>query len=72
MTRAEHLQWAKDRAIEHVDTGDLNQAFASFQSDMKKHDETARHVCLPLMTQMFLGGMLETPEKMRKHIEGFN
>lgn len=36
MTRAEHLQWAKDRALEYVAIGDMNQAFASMTSDLRK------------------------------------
>ena len=39
MTRAEHLRWAKDRALEYVEAGDLDQAFASLASDLGKHRE---------------------------------
>lgn len=72
MTRAEHLQWAKDRAIEYCDAGNPFDAFASFQSDMNKHDELRGHVALPLMGQMLAGGMLNTPPQMKKFIEDFN
>lgn len=41
MTREEHLQWAKDRAIEYVDRGDMVNALASFASDCRKHEDTA-------------------------------
>lgn len=71
-TRAEHLQWAKDRAIECLKTGDVNNAFASFQSDMAKHKETKFHIYLPIFAAKFLGGMLNTPDAMRREIEGFN
>ncbi len=72
MDRAEHLQWCKDRAIAYVDTNDLDQAFASFSSDMGKHPETDGHSALELGTMMMFGGHLDTPQKMRKWIEGFN
>jgi len=48
INRSEHLKWCKERANECVDRGDLTDAFASFQSDMKKHPETADHVALDL------------------------
>lgn len=38
MTRAEHLQWAKDRALQYVDAGQLDLALASFGSDMSKFE----------------------------------
>ncbi len=39
MTRAEHLAWAKSRALEYVDAGDLSQAVSSMGSDLSKHPE---------------------------------
>lgn len=41
MTRDEHLQWCKDRAVEYVDRGELSMALASFTSDVRKHEDTA-------------------------------
>lgn len=72
MTRDEHLEWCKTRALEYCDDGDLQGAFASFQSDMTKHDETRNHVALSLMNRMMFGGMMKTPGSMRHFIEGFN
>lgn len=37
----EHLEWATARALEYYDTGDKKSAFASFLSDVTKHDGTA-------------------------------
>lgn len=71
-TRAEHLSWCKKRALQYCDMGDINQAFASFMSDMRKDDSTKDHIALPLMVQMRFGGMLSTPAEMRRFIEGFN
>lgn len=72
MTREEHLQWCKDRALEYVDANDTSQAFASFSSDMSKHPETANHSALKLGTMLLMGGHLNTPAEMRKWILGFN
>ena len=41
MTRQEHLQWCKDRAMEYVKDGDLLQAVTSMMSDINKHPETS-------------------------------
>lgn len=72
MTRAEHLQWAKDRAVKYADAGNPVDAYASFISDMKKHDELATHSALDLMTQMVFSGLLSSPGEMRKFINGFH
>lgn len=71
-TRAEHLQWCKDRAIEILDTGDVGQSFASFASDMSKHDDTKGHSALELGVMMMFGGQLSGVDEMKKFIEGFN
>ena len=72
MTRVEHLQWCKDRALEYVKIGDLPNAFASFNSDMSKHPETTGHSALRLGAMLFFGGKLSTPAEMEKWIQGFN
>ncbi len=43
MTRAEHLAWAKERALKYVELGDLQGAFLSMASDLGKHPETQNH-----------------------------
>jgi hypothetical protein len=72
MTRSEHLQWCKQRAIEYIDAGDLQQAFASMVSDLNKHTETAGHPAIELGTMQLMSGFLSTPDAMKKFIEGFN
>jgi hypothetical protein len=71
-SRQEHLDWCKRRALQYVEIGDLEQAFASMASDMTKHSETQNHAGLEIGALMLLGGQLDTPERMRKFIEGFN
>lgn len=71
-TRAEHLQWAKSRALEYLEAGNLTDAWASFVSDLGKHPETAAHRAIELgMLEMMIGG-LNTADKLRHHIEGTN
>ena len=36
MPRAQHLQWAKNRALQYVDAGQLQYAFDSLMSDARK------------------------------------
>lgn len=72
MTRAEHLEWAKQRALEYVDAGDLNNAFNSVVSDLQKHPETADHAGIQLGMMQLMGGFLNSPIAMRHFIEGFN
>jgi hypothetical protein len=72
MTRSEHLEWAKKRAVEYLANGDLLSAFLSMVSDLGKHDELCNHPAITLGTQMQIGGHLKTPEKMRDFINGFN
>jgi len=73
MTRAEHLQWSKDRAIEILDKeGDIAQAYASFTTDMSAHPETENHGAIQLGVMMMFGGQLNTIEEMKKFINGFN
>jgi hypothetical protein len=71
-TRTEHLAWCKERALEYVDMGDLQNAFASMASDMQKHPETANLDVQTLGFMLMISGHLDTPDKMRAWIEGFN
>lgn len=73
-TRQEYLDWCKKRALEYVEANDLTNAFASFASDVTKHEETKgisetiKMIGFPLMMM----GQLNTAAKMREHIEGYN
>lgn len=72
MTRTEHLEWAKKRAIEYADAGDTANALASMTSDLDKHPETQGHLGIQLGMMLMMDGHLSTPEQVRKFIEGFN
>lgn len=71
MTRQEHLDWCKKRALEYVNAGDLQQAVASMLSDISKHDETQDKTGIlgALGIHELTNG---TPESIRRFIEGFN
>ena len=72
MTRDEHIQWCKDRALEYLDRGDLANALASMLSDLSKHPETEKHAGIQMGVMMMMAGRLSTEPEMRKFIEGFN
>jgi hypothetical protein len=72
MTRAEHLQWCKDRALGYIESGNVAQAYSSMVSDLAKHPETRNHAAIQLGAMLLVGGQLSTPEKMREFILGFN
>lgn len=72
MTRQEHLDWCKKRALEYCETGDFQQAFTSMASDLGKHPETEHHSGIQLGVGLLVIGDLSTPEKMRRFVEGFN
>ena len=70
--RVEHLAWCKQRALEYVDAGDIQQAFTSMASDLNKHPGTEGHSGIKLGMMMLMGGHLSKPAEMRSFIEGFN
>lgn len=74
ISRQDHLAWCKKRAIEYVDMGDTKQAFLSFLSDIRKHPETESisSTISMLGLPLLMMGSLDSPEKMREHIEGYN
>lgn len=72
MTRQEHLDWCKKRALELADMGDLNQALISMMSDLGKHEETKDHKGCMLTTMLMMTGHLKTYHDVVEHINGFN
>ena len=71
-TRAEHLQWCKDRALEYVKIGDVQNAFSSILGDLGKHKETSGHFGIAIGMQLMMAGQLSSVQQMREFIEGFN
>ena len=69
-TRAEHLQWCKDRALEYL-PDDPTQAMASMVSDLRKHKETANHPAIELGGMLMFGGHLSRAAEVENWIKGF-
>jgi len=72
MTRQEHLDWCKRRALEYVERGELSEAVTSMCSDLTKHDETANHKGIDIAMGLLLAGSLRTKPEVDKFIKGFN
>ncbi len=77
MTRQEHLDWCKTRALEYLQPGpyfSIDEAMASMASDLGKHEETRRdhQMTIGLMMSLRASGKLNTSGEMRRFIEGFN
>ncbi|MCU1679233.1 MAG: hypothetical protein JWM93_3991 [Frankiales bacterium] len=67
-TRA-HLAWAKQRALEYLDAGDVPNAVASWMSDLRKHEQLADHASIELIGMHALSGQLNE-RTARELIEG--
>jgi hypothetical protein len=75
ITRAEHIAWCKQRALEYLDRGDLQGAFTSMLSDLRKHPGTENHIGGILGVSLLFAiraRLIHDPAEMRKWIEGFN
>jgi hypothetical protein len=72
LTRAEHLQWAKDRALAYVETGDLASACASILSDLSKHPQIDPSAARMVWSIEAVTGGLNTAEQVRHFINGIN
>ena len=70
MSRKEHLEWCKRRAMAYVEAGDNGQAITSMLSDLSKHPET---IGLRDTVATLAFGILMLPgqNEVRKFIEGF-
>jgi hypothetical protein len=71
MTAAEHLAWAKARAIEYLDCGELPNAIASMASDVGKHAGLDTVNNRELMAIGVLAAM-KGPEAVEKWIDEFS
>ena len=75
MTREQHLQWCKDRALEYLNPGEfysLNSAVTSMMSDMNKHPETSFAGDGVLTMLGIHAAMSGDQGEVRRFIEGFN
>ena len=70
MTRAEHLEWCKKRALEYVDHGDCLNAMTSMLSDLGKHPDTKNSCEIGFMLMMTIAK--HDVHATRRWITGFN
>jgi len=68
MTRQEHLDWARKRALEYCDRGELQHALDSLMSDLINHEETRDYPLLESFNEKWENGKLGTQEAMRELI----
>jgi len=71
VSREEHLEWAKKRANEYIDKGELMNAINSFYSDMSKKPETKDHKFLKIGRKIILSGGLKSQKEVKEFIDGF-
>jgi hypothetical protein len=69
LTRAEHLAWAKQRALEELDRGDSLNAITSMLSDLGKHEELQKSRAVGVMSMVALDA--RDDRRVRHWIEGF-
>jgi hypothetical protein len=74
MTRTEHLQWCKDRAMALVERGELVDAVASMMSDIGKHDETAKAIPATAVLGLLAAQQAQHGDRdgVVRFIKGFN
>ncbi len=71
-SRAEHLEWCRERALAELDVGPRGvvTAIASIQSDLRKHPDTRDHGAILLAAMMQVAGQLENSRQVREFLEG--
>jgi hypothetical protein len=69
-TRDEHLAWAKERAREYLDRGDVVNAIASMGSDLSQHPELKEISFAMMPVGMFFAANGDLNEA-RRWVEGF-
>jgi hypothetical protein len=72
VTRDQHLEWAKKRALKYVDDGDFMEAITSMGSDLTKHEELRNHPGIQIGIGLLAVGALSSDRDARRFIEGFN
>jgi hypothetical protein len=71
MDRDEHLAWAKQRAFEYLDAGDLKNACASMMSDLCMHPDFVGGSYDSLNVLGIMYASQHDDAGMRRWIEGF-
>lgn len=72
ITAREHLDWATERAMQYFDAGDKTNAFASFLSDVGKHDGTAWIQTHPMTFAVLEDGHSRGRDAFKAAMNGFS
>jgi hypothetical protein len=72
MTRQEHLDWCKKRALEYSKNGDYHGAFDSLVADLGQHKETQAHPGIMNGLTLMGQGALLNKSAMDKYINDLN
>lgn len=74
LSRRDHLNWCKERALTYLANGDQTNAVLSFLSDMSKHEETTlANPTGAILAQLGTFALMSGNDlEIRRWIEGFN
>jgi hypothetical protein len=72
MTRLEHIDWCKQRAIQEMDYyKDPNKAYISMASDLRKHPETNSEALISLCIMQTMMSGKNTRQEVINFLNGF-
>lgn len=66
-----HLNWCVERAMAYAERGDMPQAWASFASDVRKHEGTKHIASHELFAMAMFSGVYDRPGDFRDFISGW-
>lgn len=72
LTREEHLERAKEKALRYADAGEPENALASLEAELQRHPGTRHHPWLERGLILMRRGRLRTRDEMRRYIAGFH
>jgi hypothetical protein len=67
----QHLNWCVERAMQYAHTGDMTNAWASFASDVRKHEGTEHIATHELFAMAMFSGLYDRPDQFREFISGW-
>jgi len=72
MSRADHIIWAKQRALRELESGGGGVAavISSIVQDFASHPDLANHPAQTMMTVLAFSGNLSTRTRVREFVEG--
>lgn len=66
---SEQIEFARYRALQYVERGDLRNALSSLRSDLNKHPKTSQHPAITDSVAEQIEGRLNQPLEVRRYIE---